>query len=111
MPFDEQDKVIISSSSDIVIIHFWLSRIFHLRNQNHASAFYLLFPPVYLSWHRVVPPHAPSSPHPLPSGLVLVTDAMQAMGLPEGTYALGQQNVVIHNNRAMLRGTDTLAGR
>ena len=57
------------------------------------------------------PPMPPSSPHPLSSGLVLVTDAMQAMGLPEGTYALGQQNVVIHNNRAMLRGTDTLAGR
>ena len=53
----------------------------------------------------------PSSPHLLPSGLVLVTDAIQAMGLPEGTYALGQQNVVIHNNCAMLRGTDTLAGR
>lgn len=42
---------------------------------------------------------------------MLVTDAIRAMGLPEGTYTFGQQTVEIRGKRAMLKGTDTLAGR
>lgn len=45
-----------------------------------------------------------------PDGLVLITDAMPAMGLPEGTYTLGHQQVEIRGRRAMLTGTNTLAG-
>ncbi|KAK7097999.1 N-acetylglucosamine-6-phosphate deacetylase-like [Littorina saxatilis] len=45
-----------------------------------------------------------------PDGLVLVTDAMRAMGLPEGTYSFGKQSVDIKGKTATLTGTDTLAG-
>ncbi|XP_076446136.1 N-acetylglucosamine-6-phosphate deacetylase-like [Babylonia areolata] len=45
-----------------------------------------------------------------PDGLVLITDAIRAMGLPEGKYTFGQQDVVIKGKTAMLVGTDTLAG-
>ncbi|KAK7473401.1 hypothetical protein BaRGS_00035374 [Batillaria attramentaria] len=45
-----------------------------------------------------------------PKGLVLVTDAMQAMGMPEGTYNFVQQSVEIKGRRALLAGTNTLAG-
>lgn len=55
-----------------------------------------------------------------PTGLVLVTDAMQAMGLPLGKHALGELAVEIFDGRAgggqyeglhaVLEGTSTLAG-
>ena len=45
-----------------------------------------------------------------PSGCVLVTDAMSAMGLGDGTHALGDMTVCINGDRATLTGTDTLAG-
>lgn len=45
-------------------------------------------------------------------GLVLVTDAMAAMGLSSGTHTIGQQKVeIINQTKAVLAGTDTLAGR
>ena len=43
-------------------------------------------------------------------GCVLVTDAMSAMGLGDGTHALGDMSVNIKGDRATLTGTDTLAG-
>jgi len=43
-------------------------------------------------------------------GVVLVTDAMEAMGLPEGSYQLGAMTVEIKDNMAHIAGTDTLAG-
>ncbi|XP_046575078.1 N-acetylglucosamine-6-phosphate deacetylase-like [Haliotis rubra] len=45
-----------------------------------------------------------------PQGLVLVTDAIQAMGLPEGFYVFGEQEIEIKGKRAVLAGTDTLCG-
>lgn len=46
-----------------------------------------------------------------PSGLVLVTDAMAAMGLSVGRYTLGDVKVDISADmRAVVSGTDTLAG-
>jgi len=44
-------------------------------------------------------------------GIVLVTDAISAMGLPSGVHHLGAQCVELKNNRAVLAGTDTLCGR
>lgn len=45
-----------------------------------------------------------------PDGCVLVTDAISAMGLGDGTHSLGNMTVNIKGDRATLTGTDTLAG-
>lgn len=45
-----------------------------------------------------------------PKGLVLVTDAISAMGLPGGQHHLGNQNIEINGKRATIAGTDTLCG-
>ncbi|KAK7794100.1 hypothetical protein R5R35_005604 [Gryllus longicercus] len=45
-----------------------------------------------------------------PEGLVLVTDAISALGLEEGTHQLGQASIEIRNSRAYIAGTDTLCG-
>mmetsp|Transcript_12190 Transcript_12190/g.18497 ORF Transcript_12190/g.18497 Transcript_12190/m.18497 type:complete len:173 (-) Transcript_12190:178-696(-) len=48
-----------------------------------------------------------------PNKLVLVTDAMSAMGLGGGMHSLGTMSVQIdgaNNTRATIAGTDTLAG-
>jgi len=45
-----------------------------------------------------------------PEGMIAVTDAMGALGLGEGEFKLGEMDVVISNNRATIRGTQTLAG-
>jgi N-acetylglucosamine-6-phosphate deacetylase len=44
-------------------------------------------------------------------GVVLVTDAMRAMGLPDGQYTFGKQNIEVRDRRVLVAGTDTLAGR
>ena len=44
-------------------------------------------------------------------GIVLVTDAIAAMGLPPGRHHLGTMEINIEKNRATLVGTNTLAGR
>ena len=44
-------------------------------------------------------------------GIVLVTDAISAMGLESGTHHLGQQKIEIKGDRAVVAGTDTLCGR
>uniref|UniRef100_A0A667XC54 N-acetylglucosamine-6-phosphate deacetylase n=1 Tax=Myripristis murdjan TaxID=586833 RepID=A0A667XC54_9TELE len=46
--------------------------------------------------------------HPL--GLVLVTDAITAMGLPPGRHTLGQQVIEIQGLHAYVAGTTTLCG-
>lgn len=47
-----------------------------------------------------------------PKGAILVTDAMEAMGFPAGTYSLGGRKVTVDEGlRAYLEGTTTLAGR
>lgn len=45
-----------------------------------------------------------------PSGLVLVTDAIAALGLPPGLHKLGPMQVEINDEKATLLGTNTLAG-
>eukprot|EP00124_Ichthyophonus_hoferi_P003880 Ihof_evm3s372 gene=Ihof_evmTU3s372 len=45
-----------------------------------------------------------------PKGLTLVTDAMAAMGLPEGRHKLGDMDVDVVGIKATIHGTDTLAG-
>ncbi|CAH2307648.1 N-acetylglucosamine-6-phosphate deacetylase [Pelobates cultripes] len=45
-----------------------------------------------------------------PKGLVLVTDAITAMGLGPGKHTLGQQEILIDGLNAYVAGTQTLAG-
>ncbi|KAL2100885.1 hypothetical protein ACEWY4_002646 [Coilia grayii] len=45
-----------------------------------------------------------------PTGLVLVTDAVTAMGLPAGRHTLGQQEIDIQGLHAYVAGTNTLSG-
>lgn len=45
-----------------------------------------------------------------PKGLVLVTDAIMAMGLPPGRHTLGQQVIEIDGLHAYVAGTKTLSG-
>lgn len=45
-----------------------------------------------------------------PKGLVLVTDAVAALGLEEGRHNLGQAAVEIRNKQAYIAGTETLCG-
>ena len=45
-----------------------------------------------------------------PGRVVLITDAMAAAGSSEGDYQLGSLTVTVANGRAVLRGTQTLAG-
>ena len=44
-------------------------------------------------------------------GVVLITDAMAAMGLPDGDHMLGTMSVELLNGTARLAGKSTLAGR
>jgi N-acetylglucosamine-6-phosphate deacetylase len=43
-------------------------------------------------------------------GLVLVTDAVPAFGLPDGTYHMGANKIVVKDKRATIAGTETLCG-
>ncbi|CAH3039214.1 unnamed protein product [Porites lobata] len=45
-----------------------------------------------------------------PTGLVLITDAIAALGLPPGLHKLGPMQVEIDHEKATLQGTNTLAG-
>lgn len=45
-----------------------------------------------------------------PEQMVLVSDAMPALGLGEGSYRLGDMDVIVNKGGAVLEGTDTLAG-
>lgn len=45
-----------------------------------------------------------------PKGLVLVTDAISALGLEEGIHKLGQLEIEIRKGRAYIVGTNTLCG-
>lgn len=45
-----------------------------------------------------------------PQGLVLVTDAVPALGLPDGTYHMGAEQIIVKNKRATIAGTETLCG-
>jgi N-acetylglucosamine-6-phosphate deacetylase len=45
-----------------------------------------------------------------PKGACLVTDAMAAAGLAEGSYTLGKMNVEVKGKKITIAGTDTIAG-
>ncbi|MEO7148219.1 MAG: N-acetylglucosamine-6-phosphate deacetylase [Terrimesophilobacter sp.] len=45
-----------------------------------------------------------------PHRIALVTDAMAAAGSSDGDYRLGSLNVTVHDGKAVLRGTDSIAG-
>ncbi|BFZ24211.1 hypothetical protein BsWGS_27250 [Bradybaena similaris] len=45
-----------------------------------------------------------------PEGIVLVSDAIGAMGLPDGTYQLGEQTVVVQGYEVYIKDTNILAG-
>lgn len=45
-----------------------------------------------------------------PRGLVLVTDAVPALGLPQGNHTIGRMDVQILEDRAVIAGTSTLCG-
>lgn len=45
-----------------------------------------------------------------PDGLILVTDAIQAMGLPVGKHNIGSQIMELDGKRAVIAGTNTLCG-
>lgn len=44
-------------------------------------------------------------------GLVLISDAIAALGLPPGKHCLGTVQVDIRDNMATVAGSKTLAGR
>lgn len=45
-----------------------------------------------------------------PDGLILVTDAISAMGLTEGRHRIGQMDIEVRSGRAYVANTDTLCG-
>jgi len=45
-----------------------------------------------------------------PQGLVLVTDAVPPLGLPDGMYHMGENKILVKNKRATNAGTETLCG-
>lgn len=45
-----------------------------------------------------------------PDGLILVTDAISALGLDPGTYRLGQYSIEVRDAKAYISGTNTLCG-
>lgn len=45
-----------------------------------------------------------------PDGLILVTDAISALGLDPGTYRLGQYSIEVRAGKAYVSGTNTLCG-
>ncbi|XP_058460842.1 N-acetylglucosamine-6-phosphate deacetylase [Malaya genurostris] len=45
-----------------------------------------------------------------PEGLILVTDAISAMGLTEGRHRIGQMDMEVRGGKAYIAGTNTLCG-
>lgn len=45
-----------------------------------------------------------------PEGLILVTDAISAMGLTEGRHRIGQMDMEVRGGRAYIANTNTLCG-
>uniref|UniRef100_T1HGW2 N-acetylglucosamine-6-phosphate deacetylase n=4 Tax=Rhodnius TaxID=13248 RepID=T1HGW2_RHOPR len=45
-----------------------------------------------------------------PKGVILVTDAISAMGLEDGTHHIGKKTININNKSAYIAGTTTLCG-
>ncbi len=45
-----------------------------------------------------------------PEGLILISDATEALGMPDGNYQLGSLNIEARSHQIYLAGTQTLAG-
>lgn len=45
-----------------------------------------------------------------PEGMILVTDATEILGLPDGKYQLGSMNIEAYNDRVYVANTHTIAG-
>lgn len=45
-----------------------------------------------------------------PKGLILISDAMIALGKGKGKYRFGEQEVEVHDDKAVLAGTERIAG-
>lgn len=45
-----------------------------------------------------------------PNGLIIVTDAISAMGLEEGMHRIGQFSIEVRDHKAFVAGTNTLCG-
>lgn len=45
-----------------------------------------------------------------PTGLIIVTDAISAMGLEEGMHRIGQYSIEVREHKAYIAGTKTLCG-
>lgn len=45
-----------------------------------------------------------------PNGLIIVTDAISAMGLEEGMHRIGQYTIEVRDHRGYIAGTNTLCG-
>lgn len=45
-----------------------------------------------------------------PEGLILISDAIAALGLPSGSYRLGTKEIEVKGGKAIVAGTNTLAG-
>lgn len=43
-------------------------------------------------------------------GLVIVTDAISALGLEDGVHNIGQQKIEVREKKAYVAGTETLCG-
>lgn len=59
---------------------------------------------------HVAPALLPALFRAAPGRMVLVTDAMAAAGAPDGAYRLGSLDVEVSDGRAVVIGTETLAG-
>lgn len=63
-----------------------------------------------LDGHHVSAPVARMAFHQAPGRIALVTDAMAAAGASDGSYMLGNLEVTVNRGRAVLAGSETLAG-
>lgn len=63
-----------------------------------------------LDGHHVSAPVARLAFHQAPGRIALVTDAMAAAGASDGSYLLGNLEVTVNHGRAVLAGSETLAG-
>ncbi len=95
--YDQASRFLGSTSRSSLL--FWLQLKTH---QHHCGQIRSLqvSQPSQVVWKLPLSPAA----HVVRSGLVLVTDAITAMGLPPGRHTLGQQVIEIQGLRAYVAG-------
>lgn len=65
---------------------------------------------IVLDGHHVHPDVARMAFHSAPGRIALITDAMAAAGAGDGDYTLGSLDVSVRDGRAVLSGTESIAG-